>query len=174
MTALIFAATAVSVAGLSTPAANAQPAEFPDVDAFQAVDPADYQVMGAHPSLSGWMFSTPGGLVCRDSLIPDLGVACDGPDVGAEPGMNAVAVSLTNAGRIQMFEQPPEDHLPPVLPAGTKIDTGNGVVCAVPADDALACRAKKPDSWPQDTPDPPDRHYGEHGFVVQPSGSWTY
>lgn len=116
--ALVIAATAVSATGLSIPVANAQPAGFPDVDSFPAVDPADYRVDGAHPSLSGWMFRT--------------------------------------------------------LPTGTKFDAGNGVVCAVPADDAFACRAQKPDSWPKDTPDPPDRHYGEHGFVVQPSGSWTF
>ena len=174
MAALIVAGAAVSLSGLSAPVANAQPAGFPDVDTFRAVDPADYQVFGAHPSLSGWIFRTPGGLVCRDSLIPDLGVACDGSVVGAPPGMNVVTVSLTSAGRIAAIEPSPDDQLPALLPTGTKIDAGNGVVCAVPADDALACRAQKPDSWPKDTPDPPDRHYGEHGFVVQPSGSWTY
>jgi len=174
MTALILAATVVSVTALSIPAANAEPAGFPEVDAFPAVDPTDYRVDGAHPSLSGWMFRTPGGLVCRDSLIPDLGIACDGPVVGAAPGTNLVAVSLTNAGRIQAVEPSPEDHLPPLVPTGSKFDAGNGVVCAVLADDAFACRAQKPDSWPKDTPDPPDRHYGEHGFVIQPSGSWTY
>jgi hypothetical protein len=162
-------------AGLGVaPAANAQPPKFPDVDSYPAVDLSEYRVIGAHPSMSGWVFSTPGGLTCQDSMIADLGVSCSGPIVGAGEGMNSVTVSLAKPGLIAEFEQSPDGRAYPLLPTGSKIAAGNGVVCAVIADDALACRAKKPDSWSKDTPDPPDRQYGEHGFVVQPSGSWSY
>lgn len=163
-----------SVALLTAPAANAQPPKFPDVDSYPAADLGEYRVIGAHPSMSGWVFSTPGGLACQSNMIADLGVSCTGRIVGAGEGMNTVAVSLTKPGLIAQYEQTPEDHPYPLLPTGTKLAPGNGVVCAVIADDALACRAQKPASWPPDTPDPPDRHYGEHGFVVQPSGSWSY
>ncbi|EHB97289.1 hypothetical protein MAB47J26_21323 [Mycobacteroides abscessus 47J26] len=169
-----FMAGAVLAALAVVPVANAQPPKFPDVDSYPAVDIAEYQVIGAHPSMSGWVFSTPGGLRCQSNMIADLGVSCTGPIVGAATDMNSVAVSLTKPGLIARYEQSPDDHSYPLLPTGSKIAPGNGVVCAVLADDALACRAKKPDSWPKDTQDPPDRHYGEHGFVVQPSGSWSY
>ncbi|OHT81603.1 hypothetical protein [Mycobacteroides saopaulense] len=165
---------AASAALLTAPAANAQPPKFPDVDSYPAADLGEYRVIGAHPSMSGWVFSTPGGLACQSNMIADLGVSCTGRIVGAGEGMNTVAVSLTKPGLIAQYEQTPDDHPYPLLPTGTKLAPGNGVVCAVIADDALACRAQKPASWPQDTPDPPDRHYGEHGFVVQPSGSWSY
>lgn len=153
--------------------AHAQPPDFPDVDSFPAVDPAPYEVRGAHPSGSGWAFSTPGGLWCAASMIPDLGVSCSGPIVGTEPPMNAVSVSLTRPGQFTDNGGKPEKPAQ-LVPTGSKFAPGNGVVCAVLADDELACRAKKPDSWPADTADPPDRHYGEHGFVMRPSGSWAY
>ncbi|VEG14842.1 Uncharacterised protein [Mycolicibacterium phlei] len=172
--AAFFAPFAVSVGLVAAPIANAQPPKFPDVDSYPAVDLGDYRVIGAHPSMSGWVFSTPGGLACQSNMIADLGVSCTGGIVGAGQGMNSVAVSLTKPGLIAQYDQTPNDRAYPLLPTGSKIAPGNGVVCAVIAEDALACQAKKPDSWPKDTPDPPDRHYGEHGFVVQPSGSWSY
>ncbi|TDZ46318.1 hypothetical protein CCUG63695_01132 [Mycobacteroides franklinii] len=170
----LFVSSAVFAALVAAPAANAQPPKFPDVDSYPAADLAEYQVIGAHPSMSGWVFSTPSGLRCQSNMIADLGVSCTGPIVGAGVGMNSVVVSLTKPGLIAQYEQSPDDHTYPLLPTGSKIAPGNGTVCAVLADDALACRAKKPDSWPADTQDPPDRHYGEHGFVVQPSSSWVY
>ncbi|WP_166548276.1 MULTISPECIES: hypothetical protein [unclassified Mycobacteroides] len=166
---------AVSAGFVAAPAANAQPANFPDVDSYPAVDVGEYRVIGAHPSMSGWVFSTPGGLTCWDAMIAEIGVSCSGALPGARPDMNTVSVALTGNGTIRRDDPHPGGvNEYPLLPTGSKIAPGNGVVCAVLADDALACRAKKPDSWPKDTPDPPDRHYGEHGFVVQPSGSWTY
>nr|WP_041781931.1 hypothetical protein [Mycolicibacterium chubuense] len=154
--------------------AHAAPPGFPDVDAFSAVDPSGYQLMGAHPSMSGWVFSTPAGLRCQDSLIPDLGVFCQGPIAGSAPGTTMVSVSLTTEGAFSRSDLDPGAGSYPLLPTGAKLAAGNGVVCAVPTADTLACRAGKPDSWAADTPDPPDRHYGEHGFVVSPSGSWAY
>lgn len=171
------AATAVvlGVAGLLAGAAPAQAAP-PEVDltAYPAVDPAPYQVFGAHPSTSGWIFETPGGVRCQDSLIPDLGIVCSGPLAGTDATM--VSVSLTHEAMFTESDMPESgpESAPPVLPVGSRFDAGNGVVCAVPTADTLACHAAKPVSWPADTVDPPDRHYGEHGFVTSPDGSRGY
>lgn len=171
----LLTAAVLAAGGVAGPAvAAAAPAGFPDVDAYPAVEPGDYAVQGAHPSGSGWLFATPGGLTCRDSLIPDLGVYCTGAVPGVEPPADTVAVSLTKPGVFLAAEQSPSDMTARLLPTGSKIAAGNGVVCAVPTEEELVCRAQKPDSWAPDTPDPPDRHYGEHGFVVSPAGSWAY
>lgn len=154
--------------------AAAAPEGFPDVDALPAVDPGPYQVFGAHPSTSGWLFSTPAGLRCQDSLIPDLGIFCRGPLPGAPSGITMASVSLTREGEFGRDDTGSDEASYPLLPTGSRFAAGNGVVCAVPTVDTLACRAAKPDSWPAETPDPPDRHYGEHGFVIAPTGSWTY
>lgn len=156
--------------------AVAAPADFPDVDAHPAVDPATYEVFGAHPSTSGWVFSTQAGLLCRNSLIPDLGVYCMVPTSDEASGWRAVAVSLTIPGEFLASDDGPGAGADafPLLPTGSKIAAGNGVVCAALDDATLACRAATPDSWSADTPDPPDRHYGEHGFVLGPEGGTAY
>lgn len=165
------AAIAASALVLGSPLATAIPPEFPDVDSYPAVDLTPYRVQGAHPSTSGWVFQTPGGLRCRDSLIADLGVFCQGPVALASDGENAVATSLTTPAQLIRSDLDPTLAPVPLLPTGTKIAADNGVVCAVLTEDSLACRATKPVSWPADTPDPPDRHYGEHGFVISPAGN---
>jgi len=170
----LFLAALVAAPLLSAGPAGAAPADFPDVDSYPAVNPADYEVFGAHPSLSGWVFSTPAGLRCRDSLIAELGVFCQGPVPGVESAVSSVGVSLTKPAEFGGYDGP--DDGPPfrLLPTGSKIAASNGVVCAVLDDATLACRAAKPDWWAPDTQDPPDRHYGEHGFVVGPDRSWGY
>lgn len=165
--------TLVTLCG--APAASAFPAEFPELDAYEAVDPSTYQVLGARPSTSGWGFSTPSGLQCRNSLIAELGVSCSATIPGIPDGVDSASVSLTQPGVLTRTDTAgPGDDSFPLLPTGWKIAAGNGVECAVINDDALACLARKPDSWAPDTPDPPDRHYGEHGFVVQPGNSWAF
>lgn len=154
--------------------AQATPPEI-DLTAYPAVDPAPYQVFGAHPSTSGWIFGTPAGVRCQDSLIPDLGIVCSGQLAGTDATM--VSVSLTHEASFTESDMGPSDpaeQAPPVLPVGSRFDAGNGVVCALPTADTLACHAAKPASWPADTVDPPDRHYGEHGFVTSPDGSRGY
>jgi len=165
---LVFAGLMVAAG----PAHAAPPADFPDLDVYPAVDPAPYQVFGAHPSTSGWMFRTPAGLRCQDSLIPDLGIYCSTP--GPEGSM--ASVSLTHEGVVGPADTGTgADSQPaPILPVGMRFAAGNGVVCAAPTIDTFACRAAKPDSWPADTVDPPDRHYGEHGFVLGRASNWTY
>lgn len=84
-----------------------------------------------------------------------------------------VSVSLAEPGRFGETDTSFSQGTYPLLPAGSKIAPSNGVVCAVPSEEVLACRAAKPD-WSADTPDPPDRHYGEHGFVVGPTDRLAY
>ena len=98
----------------------------------------------------------------RDELVDHL------------PALRAFALSLTREGEFGRDDTGSDEASYPLLPTGSRFAAGNGVVCAVPTADTLACRAAKPDSWPAETPDPPDRHYGEHGFVIAPTGSWTY
>lgn len=76
MRSSLLLAGAASALVLCGGTAQAAPADFPDLDTFPEVDPARYEVAGAHPSMSGWVFITPGGLRCQNSLIPDLGVSC--------------------------------------------------------------------------------------------------
>lgn len=167
---------AASVAMIcAIPTAAAVPEAFPDLDSHPVVDSSIYEVVGAHPSMSGWMFSTPSGLRCQNSLIAELGVFCIGPIPGAPQGTDSVSVSLTRAGTLARTDNAGTDAGSyPLLPTGSKFAAGNGVECAVVSDEVLACLAAKPDSWGADTPDPPDRQYGEHGFVVQPAGSWVF
>ncbi|MGE2836645.1 hypothetical protein [Mycobacterium sp. SMC-4] len=143
--------------------------------AYPEVDPSAYEVLGARPSASGWVFSTPSGLQCRNSLIAELGVFCSAAIPGNADGVDSAAVSLTQPGVLTRTDTAGADgDAFPLLPTGSKIAACNGVECAVIDDDALACLAKKPDTWSDDLPDPPDRHYGEHGFVVQPGNSWAF
>jgi hypothetical protein len=162
---------ALALVGALSPSANAQPPNFPDVNAFPAVDSSAYEVGGAHPSGSGWVFVTPNGLRCAINQIAELGVECVGTVAGTDGFIKATA-SLTTPGRIQPSAGSALDF-PPLLATGNKI-VASGVVCAVPADDTLACRAGRPDTWSADSPDPPGVHYAEHGFVVQPSGNFIY
>jgi hypothetical protein len=175
MRVLILVAGAASAVVLCASTAQAAPADFPDLDSYPAVDPAVYEVSGApHPSASGWAFKTPGGLRCANSLIPDLGVSCQGPAPDARPVDIIAGVTLTKPGFV--IDTDGEIGGAPVslLPVGSKLAAGNGVVCATLDNMTLACQAAKPYSWPADIPDPPGLHYGEHGFVVGPTGSRTY
>lgn len=62
------------------------------------------------------------------------------------------------------------DETFPLLPTGSSIATDNGVTCAALTDESLACRAVIPASWGPNAQNPPDRVYGEHGFVLAPRG----
>jgi hypothetical protein len=169
-------AVALTVAPLSSAfTATAAPPAFPGLDAYPAVDPGPYKVLGARPSTSGWVFSTPSGLRCQSSLIAELGVFCTGPVPGTTGAADYVAASVTSPGVLTQSDVGDVAGDPfPLLPTGMKIAAGNGVECAVISDDGLACLAKKPDSWSPDTPDPPDRVYGEHGFVVRGDGHFVF
>lgn len=172
---LILVAGAASAVVLCASTAQAAPPDFPDLDSYPAVDPAVYEVSGApHPSASGWAFITPGGLRCANSVILDLGVSCRGPAPDARPVDIIAGVALTKPGYVIDTDGEIGEAPVSLLPVGSKFAAGNGVVCATLDNMTLACRAAKPDSWPADIPDPPGLHYGEHGFVVGPTGNRTY
>ena len=156
---------------VGAPAAFAVPSGFPDVDSQPTVDPADYYVAGAHPSLSGWTFSTASGLKCQDSLIAEMGVFCQGTARGSATAQY-VSASVSNAGRVSQADTGLAGDYP-LLPAGMRLATDNGVTCAALADDTLACRSVIPASWGPDVQNPPGKVYGEHGFVIPAAGAPT-
>lgn len=144
---------------VSAPAALAVPSWFPDVDSQPTVDPADYYVAGAHPSLSGRTFSTASGLKCQ------------GTPRGSATAQY-VSASVSNAGRVSQADTGLAGAYP-LLPAGMRLPTDNGVTCAAVADDTLACRSVIPASWGPDVQNPPGKFYGEHGFVIPAAGTPT-
>ena len=174
LTASMTALFAIGGALALTPVASSAPAGFPDVDSFPRVDPtAGYEVRGAHPSGSGWGFTTASGWVCEDSLIAELGVLCRVPASGPEAKGIVASASVSSAGRIGEDTTDVGDETFPLLPTGSSIATDNGVTCAALTDESLACRAVIPASWGPNVQNPPDRVYGEHGFVLAPRGAST-
>lgn len=165
------AVTATPTAYASPPAPPSPkvpaPADFPDVDAYRATHQAAYAVMGPHPSMSGFVFHTPSGMMCRAALIDDGGASCTGPGVAAPPD-NSVTASTLDPGHFLLLK--PGDGVTNVLPVGSKLDTTHGIVCAVIADDEVACRTG------YDCGTDPTKHpqFGIHGFVAKPGASWTF
>lgn len=166
----IAAAVAVSAAvlGLGTGTAAAAPPEFPDLDAFAPVDAARYSVSFPSKAIH---FSTPDGLEC--------GLANYGPDSpgtqnyawcsGGIPGMPADAESVNGeadkvtgyGGPVFMYKFVKNGGFKPgpqrLVGVGQKISSAN-ITCAVGADRLTACINR----------------VDNHGFVLQPSGSWTF
>lgn len=161
----------VSLAIAQSPTACAdcgQSREFPDIDSYPAVNLSDYARIGTHPSSSAYLFKTPGDVVCVVGMITEMGVQCSGVQVGPAPKSTIAASTLAAA---EYSDQAPAlERDAKLLPVGTKLDAGNGVVCAVIADDSLACRAGPNAEMKPDDP----VHHGVHGFVMQPSGNWTF
>jgi hypothetical protein len=143
-------------------------AEFPDIDSFPAVNLANYAQIGTHPSTSVYRFTTPAGVQCVVSMITEMGVQCWGAPVGAAPQSAITASTLTAAAYSEQV--PILDGAAKLLPIESKLDAGNGVVCAVITDDTVACRAGPNAAMASDDP----AHHGVHGFVIQPSGNWTF
>ncbi|MCV6976366.1 hypothetical protein [Mycobacterium bourgelatii] len=146
------------------------PPQFPDIDAYPAVNLNDYAHFGSHPSGSGWLFKTPNGVTCAVSLLDDIGATCWGDAVGP-PTQSEVNATSMHAGRYS----PRDPNWNPdatVLPVGTKLDNGNGIACAVTAPDSVACRTGP--NRGIDTSNPQNSRYGVHGFVLQPGGNWTF
>lgn len=189
------AATMVTVATVGAPAhhATAQPAGFPDLNTFAAVPPDGYITKKTKGSsdISTADFSTPYNVGCMISAsqdpngAPSQFTACDG-DV---PGLDNVPLSSAVVGVPDGSPRPgdciegqvqPQGTGPtyalnhyfrgcdggPVRPGyagkilgvGQKISVKN-VTCAVGANKLIACL---------------DTTNGEHGFVLQPSGSFAF
>jgi len=156
---------------ISACTARAEPPKFPDLDAFQAVDPAPYTA--AARAGGGVYFDTPDGLQCT---IPNpyhpgdhVSASCGGrlpglPDNSPRGtyGCSEVAspTSLpTDLGpyTFQAGTGCPIVTSPLPLTIGQKITKGD-ITCVVGADRLTACV------------DP----VLNRGFVLQSSGSWTF
>ncbi|MUL81542.1 MULTISPECIES: hypothetical protein [unclassified Mycolicibacterium] len=152
---------AIVLAGATAPIADASPPGFPDLDAFSAVDPAPYVEHGLKASRVG--FTTP-TMTCSWDYLQDhnahVVAGCRGTIVGmpAEARQSEIGSSCDGVG--STFTRgsgpcPPPDEYPRLAP-GHKLTAVN-TTCAV-TDDGVACI------------DP----IVNHGFVVQPSGSWVF
>jgi hypothetical protein len=142
-----------------TPQKPQPPAGFPDLSSFTAVNPADY-------TLGGATFVSPRQVSCILNYGPHKTIACG----GSIPGMPA-SVSGTGCPSVDKPDDANsdapygiyrEDH--PCVTArwvpmgvGKKLVGKNGT-CAVGDGGLVACI---------DTDN-------KHGFVLQPSGSWTF
>ena len=160
------------IASLAEPAiASAAPSGFPDLDSFHPVDPAHYTVQNARGG-GGVFFATPDGLQCGWASLasgPDAHVSagCVGPIPGlpeaapvGDQGCESVNVASDLASDLgpYIFQKGTCPVITsPLLNVGEKITAAN-TTCVVGADRLTACI------------DPTLNR----GFVLQPSGSWTF
>lgn len=158
----------VSVVGAG--AATAAPPGFPDLDAFQPVDPAPY-TMHFPRGGGGVFFATPDGLQCGWASLANgpqdhVSAGCNGPIPGLEPAL----VGSDGCSRVGTAASMPSDLGPygfgksgcpvistAVLNVGQRITAAN-TTCLVGTDRLTACI------------DP----FLNRGFVLQPSGSFTF
>lgn len=149
--------------------AAAQPADFPDLDTFQPVDPAGYT---AAPRAGGaTYFVTPDGLQCvlpKPAAPGDhVSASCGGPLPGlpdtlvGERGCSGVDTPTSLPGDLGPYRFTKDANCPILssllLNVGQRITAG-GITCVVGADRLTACI------------DP----VLNRGFVLQPAGSWTF
>jgi hypothetical protein len=160
---LIARCAAVLLLGLaacsSTPKTTNPPDGFPDLGAFTAADPEDFTV-------SGKSFVSPDQIDCVLDFGPDSVTVCNGMIRGlpaSVPGTGCVLVRKpdpSRAGSPYAFEHSgrvcTSSRAMP-MEAGKKLVGKNGT-CAVGDDGLVACI------------DADNRH----GFVLKPSGSWTF
>jgi hypothetical protein len=150
--------------------AAAAPPGFPDLNAFRPVDPAIYTMHFGRGG-GGVFFATPDGLQCGWTVLPNssqdhVSVGCNGPI----PGLDVGAVGSDGCSGVGTSTSLPSDLGPyvfsaggcpaitaPVLNVDEKI-TASNATCLVGADRLTACI---------------DPILGR-GFVLQPSGSWTF
>jgi hypothetical protein len=151
--------------------AKAAPPKFPDLNAFQPVDPAPYRMQFGRGG-GGVFFATPDGLQCGWGTLangPDdhVSAECDGPLPGlpdnasrGQEGCERVGVASalhSDLGPYGFFAGTCPVITAPLLNVGQKITAAN-TTCVVGADRLTACT------------DP----ILNRGFVLQASGSWTF
>jgi hypothetical protein len=162
------------------PMAAAAPPNFPDLNAFHAVNPDDYSAEHGYAT-EGVRFGTPDGVHCsvsHNSRGSESVASCRGelPGAGGATGVLATSYVPTVWQQIDL-SQPEmylemEDHglrdvpVDPasfqILPAGSKITFAN-VTCAVGDAQLTACIITSAAPGLVD-----------HGFVLQPGGSSTF
>lgn len=175
------AASAIAVA--APPAGALPPPGFPNLDAFTPVPADGYLAAGAAGSSPRVSFSAGSALVCDfyggppPVPQPSQDIKCKGDMSGLDdvpfpggrprPGDCVVgSVDFKGPGyQLSRMSYAGCDGNPAPLPAGGK-SLGAGqkltylnVTCAVGADDLVACL---------------DTTSGDHGFVIQRSGSWAF
>ena len=163
--------------GAGSPA-GAQPAEFPDLDAFTAVPVDGY--LSAGPKTPGrWVnFATPYNISCQfDAVDPQAGssqaITCDGdmPGLATAPlgsgepvpgGCVIGTVRSQGAAGLRLNRESTgcgrQFSTGAFLGVGQKLSYAN-VTCAVGTDQLVACL---------------DTSLGHHGFVLSPSGSSAF
>lgn len=176
-------AAAAAVAWPAPQAAPQPPPGFPNLDSFTSVPTGGYVTNSGPGTSTRISFSAPYPLVCdfyggpAPAPQPSQDIKCSGD----MPGMNDVpipgghprpgdcvvgSVSYKGPGyQLSRMSYGGCDGNPPKLPsdgkllgAGQKLSYLN-VTCAVGADDLVACL---------------DTTSGDHGFVLQRSGSWAF
>jgi len=151
---------------LSACAQSSQPGReppngFPNLNEFQAVDPADYPATMAN-------FYSPGGVHCLLDWGQEQSVICGGNVPGVPD-----TVPGTGCPYVRKLDQSSSHDEPYVImrdqgqcvtarsvktmQAGRKLTKANAT-CAVGKDDLVACIDAD----------------NKHGFVLKPSGSWTF
>ncbi|MEZ0049614.1 hypothetical protein ABIA30_000604 [Mycobacterium sp. MAA66] len=165
--------------GLS-PAATAAPPNFPDLAAFQPVNPDDYRAEHGYAT-EGVRFSTPDGLHCSLSHNvrgSESVASCRGdlPGTGGITGVLATSYVPTvwqdvDLSQPEMYLEMDDHGLRDVpvdpssfrlLPVGSRI-TYQNITCVVGDEPITACII---DSVSPDLVD--------HGFVLRPGGSSTF
>lgn len=144
---------------LAEPAA-AQPLHFPDLSAF-AEAPTPSQFSRPDKWANGYMFfRTPDGVNCMIGATK----TCHGNLPGLAPAQTSACSSViqddpSTPFRINRSDQQCVPATDAVLNPGYKLTfEARGTTCVVGQDRLTACI----DSW------------HNHGFVLQPSGSWTF
>ena len=159
---------------ICAPAASAEPPNFPDFTGFAVVTDAHgglYQ-RGSQTIVA---FSTPDGVRC--GIHPLAGIGNSVRCYGSVPGLQGLGLSLdrsvenpcdfgeatlraANPGALKLVRGTCPTELADVAPmaVGQQVRVGT-TTCGVAAGDVTACI---------------DKTGGGHGFVLQPSGSWSF
>lgn len=162
--------TAVILAGAAVaPLASAQPPGFPDLSGFTDVT-ADFAGNQRGETVVGF---SPDGLI--NCGFDSQRVTCAGPMPGlqgmpiangntqgnCDEGSATAGVPAGGGGQIRHNKfngQCPDESDVKILKPGQKVSYGN-ITCGVAPGGVTACI---------------DTFSGEHGFVLQPSGSWSF
>jgi hypothetical protein len=165
-TPLVAVATLVAgltAVGMSSPA-NAAPPGFPDLTSFTEVsNPGSYT--RPERSANGYAyFNTPDGISCAIGSTKWCGGNLPGIPSGEGSGCPSVVQTNEMASRSEPFKFESSDR-PCAPPTDTLLNPGQkltfeayGTACVVGDGDLTACI----DTW------------HNHGFVLQPSGSWAF
>jgi hypothetical protein len=135
------------------------PPGFPDMNSFTSADPSDY-------TLGGAAFMTPQQVSCVLDAEPSSMIVCSGNIRGLPSSLTGTgcprvskpdgAASDTAYALVRTDHPCASSRFVPIG-AGQKLTAGNGT-CAVGDNGLVACIDND----------------NKHGFVLQPSGSWTF